>query len=343
MKKISHTLFILLLASPALSCVIDQTQAETNNGVNWPAAAPTWGQSFTPCETGDIWEIAVWPEFTTTGNHSLILRSFDCSTVLWTVPNINISGGTVIIVDLATGSGASRSVTAGTPLIFQLIGPGGSNIQMWLSHLNPYALGKDIADNCGTFETDWWFRIGINEALPTLPVELSSFSARLIEQDNVVVLNFETASELNVSHFDFQHSIDGEQYHDFGSLNAFGTTDSDNAYQFIHEAPKPGYNYYRLKLVDRNGSFQYSEVKTVNIRSINQVNIFPNPSKGKFQINGIPAQTTKVKIIDTFGNIIYRQPNSDSVIDISGVPSGLYLIVLNISNQNHTRRVIKLN
>ncbi len=117
MRQLMNILFCLLLSSTVSACIINQLVAETNNGVNWPTAAPTWGQSFDACQDGDVWEIAFCPQWTTTGLHTLILTDINCVT-MWTVNNINLADGIQVVVDLATGSGTSRTVVSGTSYVF---------------------------------------------------------------------------------------------------------------------------------------------------------------------------------------------------------------------------------
>lgn len=323
---------MLLMANTISACIIDQLVAETNNGVNWPTAAPTWGQSFVACQDGDVWEIAFWPNITTTGLHTLILTDVNCVT-MWTVNNINLSGGIQVTVDLATGSGTSRTVTSGTSYVFQLIGPAGSNIQINLTWTDPYTAGGDIAANCASYGTDWWFRVGIDEPLGTLPIELSAFDAKVIEKGAAVELNFETASEIGSSHFVIENSIDGRYYQAIGSINASGTSNISKSYKYIHQNPRTGNNYYRLKQVDIDASFEYSKTIRVYVKSSDlNHRIFPNPALRDIDVYFYQTDENEITyyLFNGNGEILSSQQldSKASKISFDGntIPPGIYFI-----------------
>ncbi len=94
-----------------------------------------------------------------------------------------------------------------------------------------------------------------------LPVELTHFHATRVDQK--VKLNWATASEINNDYFLVQHSTDGIRFDDLGTVIGAGTTTQSQTYQWMHEQPSPGENYYRLKQVDYNGQFEYSPIRAV--------------------------------------------------------------------------------
>ncbi|MCF8238832.1 MAG: hypothetical protein K9I85_11790 [Saprospiraceae bacterium] len=60
-----------------------------------------------------------------------------------------------------------------------------------------------------------------------------------------------------------QHSTDGSRFDDLGTVVRAGTTTQSHSYEWMHEHPTPGVNYYRLKQVDLNGEFEYSPIRAV--------------------------------------------------------------------------------
>jgi hypothetical protein len=334
MKNYTIILFILILTSPISACMIDQLVGETNNGVSWPTEGPKWGQSFVACEDGEVWEIAVWPHLITTGIHTLILTDINCVT-MWTVNNIDLStsGGNPVTIDLATGSGTSRSVTSGTSYIFQLIGPAGSNLQMWLSWVDPYPAGEDKAANCGSYALDWWFRLSIDEPLSPLPIKLSSFDATVLDQGTAVELNFETASEIGASHFEIENSTDGKTFKKLGIVEATGTSNISQSYKFMHQHPHSGINYYRLKQVDEDESYEYSGIVQVHMKSQEVGHrIFPNPTQGDIEVyfDQSPDAEITFYLFNLNGEVLATKPLTpgDSKISMEGsiIPAGIYVL-----------------
>jgi hypothetical protein len=123
----------------------------------------------------------------------------------------------------------------------------------------------------------------------TLPLTLLGFTIKNIE--NSTVLNWHTENETNFSHFEIEKSINGLQFNEIGRVH---TNTENGNYQFIDEAPKRSIIYYRLKMIDLDGSFTYSKiVASQNILPNNTTKAFPNPVK-----NGVFKIIEQNRIID---------------------------------------------
>lgn len=114
-----------------------------------------------------------------------------------------------------------------------------------------------------------------------LPVELISFTGN--EQNDLVLLSWKTASEQNNDYFLVEHSVDGKVFTQIGKVPGAGTTTVIQRYGFEHDRPAYPDNYYRLKQVDYDGAFEYTDVILVRLKkdltstSMDFV-IYPNPS-----------------------------------------------------------------
>lgn len=119
-----------------------------------------------------------------------------------------------------------------------------------------------------------------------LPIELTQFTARSLNATDAQ-LNWETASEINSSHFDIQRSIQGISWITIDTLAAAGRSQSKQFYNLTdkkvfdpNEITNPNF-YYRLKMVDFDGQFEYSDVRLVQFESGDGPivgNPFPNPT-----------------------------------------------------------------
>jgi pimeloyl-ACP methyl ester carboxylesterase len=114
-----------------------------------------------------------------------------------------------------------------------------------------------------------------------IPVVLTSFTGRLV--GNAVQLKWNTAQEINASHFDVERSEDGSRFVKIGRVQARGNTSTGSDYNFDDPLFKTGANYYRLRLVDADGRFTYSVVVLIRVSKDKQqeILIFPNPA-GKY-------------------------------------------------------------
>jgi hypothetical protein len=173
-----------------------------------------------------------------------------------------------------------------------------------------------------------FYSASINSAQTPLPIVLKSFSGQQIA--NQIDLNWETASELNFGSFSIERSNDGTQYNDIGKV--FYTTDADHRFGYADLSPLIGNNYYRLKLVDLDGSYKYSDIVLVQYLDQKRFTVFPNPLIGstlRVKINYQVNTPYSITIYDSQGKLI-RTYNSDQAQVSINLPqsleAGLYFI-----------------
>lgn len=163
-----------------------------------------------------------------------------------------------------------------------------------------------------------------------LPIKLGDFQVRKGDQE--VILNWFTVSEINGSHFEIERSANAVEWTKIGIVESLLTRSEEKKYTFTDINPIYGISYYRLKMVDLDGSFLYSDIKTMEFTSKGQFSIFPNPSfSGSIGWNGVPGSEIKdVTIYEINGRIVKRmRQTSDYALDISGLQPGSYLIQFN--------------
>ncbi|HPI08877.1 MAG TPA: hypothetical protein PLM41_20930, partial [Saprospiraceae bacterium] len=112
------------------------------------------------------------------------------------------------------------------------------------------------------------------------PVELTYFRATIPETGRYALLTWRTASERNNLGFDIERSSDGRTWQTLALVPGHGTTQEEQSYAYTDERPQPGENYYRLKQVDFDGKFEYSDIRSVVMGSgaKDEVGIYPNPT-----------------------------------------------------------------
>jgi hypothetical protein len=167
----------------------------------------------------------------------------------------------------------------------------------------------------------------------TIPLELLRFNA--VKQDNTAYLTWQTASEINFSHFEVERSIDAKSWIKIGELKGGNTEGGyflidDNAFD------KSNNTLYRLKMVNTDGSVKYSNVETVEQKEATKgsLKLFPNPvGNVAHLIIDAPNETAQsIDIIDLVGkvyqhiNINVSKGQNQYTIDVQGLPSGMYLL-----------------
>ena len=146
--------------------------------------------------------------------------------------------------------------------------------------------------------------VGTGEVVATasevLPIELLSFKATL--KNNVVELHWQTATETNNDYFVIERSVDGKVWESMDSIKGVGNSSNVLNYTNNDENPLSGTSYYRLKQVDFDKSFSYSDIAVVNFDGIKIEALFPNPSEGN--INLVMKSSIEASIDLTIYNAI---------------------------------------
>ena len=191
-----------------------------------------------------------------------------------------------------------------------------------------------------------YFRVGA-----LLPLNLLSFNGRWQEKYNY--LYWETAHETNTNHFDLEYSSNGTEYLKVAETKASGNTTSTAFYNATHTPEiKADMYYYRLKMVDNDGQFKYSEVVTVKpIKSnINIVSVEPNPFKDNINVSvfSINKKKATLKVYDVQGRLgksitieLQKGINQLKVDDLGLLSHGVYLLEIVADGENCIKKLIK--
>lgn len=164
-----------------------------------------------------------------------------------------------------------------------------------------------------------------------LPVMLVDFTA--ISNETSILVAWSTSEEANSDYFEIQHSIDGKQWNKVGEVKANGESSVIKTYAFEHDSPENGDNFYRLKMVDQDGSFAYSRVRNINFNGGSQLTLHPNPVSDWLTINASDWDTfINLKIINMSGAKM-GEFDENQLRDLSGkdinvqdFPSGIYIV-----------------
>ena len=115
-----------------------------------------------------------------------------------------------------------------------------------------------------------------------LPLTLLSFNAQKAGKE--VLLTWTTTQEINTDRFEVEYSADAISFTFFIIVSARGNTSGKTNYSTIHCCPVTGDNFYRLKMIDKDGGFKYSEIKKVNFKQDREIKVYPNPVIGQFAL-----------------------------------------------------------
>jgi hypothetical protein len=180
-----------------------------------------------------------------------------------------------------------------------------------------------------------------------LPISLISFDAKPTF-DNSINLTWQTASEENNDYFSIEHSIDGISFREIETQAGNGTTNAIQSYSFLHEEIESGLHYYRLKQVDFDEKFGYSNIITTTIkRSNDEVILTPNPTSNVILIQTKTPfeRDADFQILNMQGQVVLSsilQEGTDNLeVNVSNFPVGIYYLQLFVDNEVMMKKIIK--
>jgi hypothetical protein len=210
--------------------------------------------------------------------------------------------------------------------------------------------------------TDMYFELYGSQVVP---VELTSFSATV--NDEIVELNWITSTETNNQGFDIERSQMSEvksqmEWEKIGFVDGHGTTTQSQAYSFQDINVVAGKYNYRLKQIDFDGTFEYSNGIEVEVTSPSTFSLeqnYPNPfnpsTKIRYSVANVIASGVKqstlvaLKVYDVLGNEIATLVNEEKTAGIyevefnaSNLPSGTYFYKLSEGELVQTKKMILL-
>ncbi|MFN8429871.1 MAG: hypothetical protein U0V04_07825 [Spirosomataceae bacterium] len=295
------------------------------------------------------------------------LKFLDCTTlgtnVVILAENIDMSGKT----DIKVGLGRRRSNTFSPSITFDY-SIDGTNWTSLSNNINPgtgstwgfinFNLGVDannqnnirfrlqytttLSSNCTTSSPN--FRIDdfmVFYGTNPFPANLTSFTS--LKTQSSISLLWSTTSETNFSHFMVQKSKDAKGFESIGRVESVGFESDKSAYSFVDEKPFAGNNYYRLKMVDKDGTEDYSKIISVKFDGTAKAVFYPNPTQDIVNFENIKSEDIRsVTVHKINGEFLGEVLPTDSGLDISAFKSRELILQLNLkNNQILTSRIIK--
>jgi hypothetical protein len=160
----------------------------------------------------------------------------------------------------------------------------------------------------------------------TLPVTWVYFHTE--DRGGKVLLKWQTGAEWNCKEFIIEHSVDGRSFSAIGSLSCTGNTTSATDYSFLHEGPGGKDNYYRIREVDADGKILLSDVRKINMSSVEKVfSILTNPVVGgRLEVQFY--QNSLASIYNSTGQVVRREAvvKGARVIECGELKQGTYIL-----------------
>jgi hypothetical protein len=174
-----------------------------------------------------------------------------------------------------------------------------------------------------------------------LPVTLIGFQLKRVE--NLTMLYWQTSEEKNSEFFEIQHSNDARKWSPLGRIAAARDSKVSVDYSFQDNAMRSGNQYYRLKMVDTDGSYAYSAIRSIDLGRTEFVSAYPNPVVDKLLITAT-SEMSSLKLTDLSGKSLLElsKPVRGQEVSMKNYPAGTYLVQLKMADgKNQVVKIIK--
>ena len=184
----------------------------------------------------------------------------------------------------------------------------------------------------------------VADANDPLPVELGESEG--IANGSTNTLNWQSITEENVAFYEVQRSSNATDWEIIGKVDASGNSLETKSYTFQDMFPREGENYYRLRMVDLDETFEYSPIISINRLSSNDFQLLPNPNFGSLtvQLTHIPEDPIEIQIFDLMGKIVYSNIKlfaaNQQQFDISHLTDGIYIVKIQKDGNRLTDKLI---
>jgi type IX secretion system substrate protein len=177
-----------------------------------------------------------------------------------------------------------------------------------------------------------------------LPVKLSSFGARV--SNCATSLNWTSEVESGFKNYEVEYSSTGANFKTIATVPAGDITGASQKYSYTDPTPRQGNVYYRLKMVDVDGKFDYSKIVVMKINcNESQLTVYPNPVIDILNVNITTPQdeTTTGKLFDSEGRLVYSHTliSGTNTINMRNLPGGIYHLQLIGNTQVQHIKIIK--
>lgn len=252
--------------------------------------------------------------------------------------------------------GSLPAITAGTPITLATF--------KWTSTAPAGTTGTFSIVNDGSNYIEYGVPSSERQGPPTttalnvpLPIKLSKFDVRPFGDIKASDLRWTSSSEINASHFEVERSSDGINFTYVGKVLASGNSNWAIDYNYVDRSlpiVRSGEEiyYYRLRMVDLDGSAEYSDIRSIRFDNGDDVivKMGPNPTMNTLTVNmSAPnAEDTDApaNIFDQSGRLVTsKKVNTNGVteIDLSNYPNGIYNISIEHNGKTYNNRIIKSN
>ncbi|MEI9959195.1 MAG: T9SS type A sorting domain-containing protein [Ferruginibacter sp.] len=241
------------------------------------------------------------------------------------------------------GASGNNYIIAGSPSRTLDFGAGLLNLGSTFGTLFSLVAGDNGVGKGLVFEEDLC-------SLILLPINTKDLKVNYT--DGISHLSWVTLQENNSSRFEIESSTDGVNFTKLGVVAAAGYSSVDKNYAFNDVAPKEGLNYYRLKMLDKDGKYVYSNIVSVNvlIKESKVTLVYPAPFTNTINVAlaNEKSQDVRIELFDDAGKLVSvltktvnKGTNNIQLQNLDKLAKGLYIIRVYLGDATFSQKVVK--
>ncbi len=216
----------------------------------------------------------------------------------------------------------------GAEMVFEAIAGQNSIFSHW--EIDQNYMGQDL------FDPSTWLQLLTTDTITAyfvpdqpLPIEMIAFTGTARETD--VLLQWVTGSEMNSSHFDVEKRVSSGTWRPLGRVEAAGWSYTTINYQLLDPEPHDGPNYYRLRQVDLDGTYKFSNVVVAEFSSFSAgaLSIWPNPANDGATFENNSDLDLELEMVTADGRAVRRiflGAERSRWVSLNDLPAGVYFI-----------------
>ena len=196
--------------------------------------------------------------------------------------------------------------------------------------INDFNVRKEVKQNFQINQINDSSFFYLSPTPKTMTIKLLDFQAKTLS--NSILVQWKTQLEKNVAHFDLQRSVDGQRF-EFLSRTIANNLNTPSDYTFEDKNVQAGQlYYYRLYMVDQDGTGRYSDVRVAQLPGKGKVRVFPVPAQRKetITVQCVWAGTGTFNLYTLDGKLVFRESfERELKISLRDLPGGTYTYKVN--------------
>jgi len=184
------------------------------------------------------------------------------------------------------------------------------------------------------------FRMYSDPASTSLPVEMIHYD--VTKENDAAVIEWTTTQEVNNAGFEIYRAQGNNDFELISEITPQGNYDTAKDYSYVdRDVRASGEVFYFIRQIDLDGNYNDYDVKSITFENKEMISVYPNPASNRLNIVSGNNENGKVTMYNSIGSIAYQTQTSFPMdLDVTGIPTGVYTIVIESESEVKTLRQV---